>query len=271
MVGLRPGLRCKGREPATVRALVARAASLFATEPRDSRDAADAFSDALARCGTTEAERTLSGWLDLSRARRECSTRARQARLATSAWKTLRWSPCSTLPRDPKSRWAPRCSLSPGSAGWANRYRRASTRSRSRRSAALALACFCGSRARACGHARGAEARRDCVQPGFTSASGRTPCASSARSRRTVSLRSASPPNSSPPGAADRGTSGLARLGTPDHGARGRSWTREGRPTLERLAALPVPERASATFVRRIVSLRCRAAALIAPDFGDAR
>jgi cyclophilin family peptidyl-prolyl cis-trans isomerase len=63
------GVTCRGREPSTVRALVARAASLDAEpEPNASRARAPApdaaITDALARCGTPDAERTLAAWLD---------------------------------------------------------------------------------------------------------------------------------------------------------------------------------------------------------------
>src|SRR6185436_6865859 len=47
--------------------------------------------------------------------------------------------------------------------------------------------------------------------------------------------------------------------------------SKDARPTLERLAALPVPERASAAFSRRVVTLRCRSAVLLAKEFGDPR
>jgi len=67
------GYACKGREPATVRALASRAASLFsddATKAAHGLDALDAVADALARCGSGEAERTLRGWLDTRHADR---------------------------------------------------------------------------------------------------------------------------------------------------------------------------------------------------------
>jgi cyclophilin family peptidyl-prolyl cis-trans isomerase/HEAT repeat protein len=64
------GATCSGREPALVRALVARAASLEAapspkTDP-DARlgiDATSAIADALSRCGSALAEQTLAAWL----------------------------------------------------------------------------------------------------------------------------------------------------------------------------------------------------------------
>lgn len=60
------GYTCKGREPQTVRALVARAASLAASPPPpvkmiDGPEAA--IADALGRCGNAEAEATLRAWL----------------------------------------------------------------------------------------------------------------------------------------------------------------------------------------------------------------
>ena len=65
------GYTCKGREPVTVRALIARAASLVSSAKPSTRIAArarieplDAIADALARCGTSDAERSLRAWLD---------------------------------------------------------------------------------------------------------------------------------------------------------------------------------------------------------------
>jgi cyclophilin family peptidyl-prolyl cis-trans isomerase len=67
------GYACKGREPATVRALAVRAASLFsddASKRAQGLEAFDALCDALARCGNGDAERTLRGWLDTRHAER---------------------------------------------------------------------------------------------------------------------------------------------------------------------------------------------------------
>lgn len=77
------GYACKGREPATVRALVARAASL----PPDPTGAAApslgdvwppiaSIADALARCATIEAEHTLRVWLEGPRERAEAAALA---------------------------------------------------------------------------------------------------------------------------------------------------------------------------------------------------
>lgn len=64
------GYGCRERGPRTVRALVARAASLAAdaTTPADEgrARAIDAIADALGRCGGPEAEVTLRAWLSLS-------------------------------------------------------------------------------------------------------------------------------------------------------------------------------------------------------------
>ncbi|MEZ4222456.1 MAG: peptidylprolyl isomerase [Polyangiaceae bacterium] len=62
------GYACKGRELPTVRALVLRAASLAALAPDTAAtaplvDPNAAIADALARCGTQEAEATLRAWL----------------------------------------------------------------------------------------------------------------------------------------------------------------------------------------------------------------
>jgi cyclophilin family peptidyl-prolyl cis-trans isomerase len=61
------GAGCEGREPATVRALVARAASLGSGAPHGRLSAPGAISDAIGRCGTESAERTLAAWLQASR------------------------------------------------------------------------------------------------------------------------------------------------------------------------------------------------------------
>ncbi len=65
------GYTCRGREAQTVRALVARAAFLDAAPRSDTArfalDPRDAVSDALSRCGTAEAEATLRAWLDGAR------------------------------------------------------------------------------------------------------------------------------------------------------------------------------------------------------------
>jgi cyclophilin family peptidyl-prolyl cis-trans isomerase/HEAT repeat protein len=60
------GFACKGRETATVRMLVSRAASLAAEPPQPGSrlDVHATLSDALARCGNPEAEATLRAWLD---------------------------------------------------------------------------------------------------------------------------------------------------------------------------------------------------------------
>jgi cyclophilin family peptidyl-prolyl cis-trans isomerase len=64
------GVSCSGREPETVRALVARGASLAEKKPGKADDRRfalspiDAIADALGRCGTASAEQTLRAWLD---------------------------------------------------------------------------------------------------------------------------------------------------------------------------------------------------------------
>ncbi len=75
------GYACKGREPATVRALVMRAASLAASPPApmpksllDGPQAA--IADALGRCGTAEAEATLRAWLAGDKPRAEAAALA---------------------------------------------------------------------------------------------------------------------------------------------------------------------------------------------------
>jgi cyclophilin family peptidyl-prolyl cis-trans isomerase len=60
------GYACKGREEATTRTLVLRAASLLAADRKPPGEVVDALSQALARCGTPVAERTLRAWLDVS-------------------------------------------------------------------------------------------------------------------------------------------------------------------------------------------------------------
>lgn len=61
------GYGCAGRQGPATRALAARAASVASTPVSPARDLAlDAIADGLARCGGDEAERTLSGWLDLA-------------------------------------------------------------------------------------------------------------------------------------------------------------------------------------------------------------
>lgn len=65
------GLLCEGREPETVRALVARAASWVGGAPGTSEperlavSLPSAVSDAVSRCGTDEGESTLRAWLDV--------------------------------------------------------------------------------------------------------------------------------------------------------------------------------------------------------------
>lgn len=61
------GYACQGREEATTRALVLRATSLMAGGSQPDARLVDAFCQALARCGTPVAERTLRAWLDGSR------------------------------------------------------------------------------------------------------------------------------------------------------------------------------------------------------------
>ena len=82
------GYACKGREPATVRALVSRAASLSAAQAEHDRQTGGlwgpiaSIADALARCATSEAEQTLRAWLDGPRPRAEAAALA-LGRLAT--------------------------------------------------------------------------------------------------------------------------------------------------------------------------------------------
>lgn len=61
------GYACKGNEATTVRALVSRAATLAtsAEKPAGPLDLDAALADALARCGSPEAEATLRAWLDI--------------------------------------------------------------------------------------------------------------------------------------------------------------------------------------------------------------
>jgi cyclophilin family peptidyl-prolyl cis-trans isomerase len=77
------GYACKGREPATVRALVSRAAALdpidagrsSASDP-ELWDPIAAIADALSRCATIEAEHTLRAWLEGSSSRAESAALA---------------------------------------------------------------------------------------------------------------------------------------------------------------------------------------------------
>ena len=81
------GYACRGREPKTVRALVARAASLTAdrvTSPLLSP--AEAIADALGRCAGTEAESTLRAWLSGPKPRAEAAALA-LGRIATHSGK----------------------------------------------------------------------------------------------------------------------------------------------------------------------------------------
>jgi len=81
------GYACRGREPKTVRALVARAASL-----NDERTnppllhPSEAIADALGRCADSEAENTLRAWLSGPKARAEAAALA-LGRLATRSGK----------------------------------------------------------------------------------------------------------------------------------------------------------------------------------------
>src|SRR5262249_40240686 len=61
------GYTCKGREAATVKSLVIRAASLSADPPKISGplDPFASIADALSRCGNAEAEATLRAWLEI--------------------------------------------------------------------------------------------------------------------------------------------------------------------------------------------------------------
>jgi cyclophilin family peptidyl-prolyl cis-trans isomerase len=76
------GYACKGREPATVRALVSRAAALApdaagpAAAEAELWDPIAAIADALARCATIEAEHTLRAWLHGSSGRAESAALA---------------------------------------------------------------------------------------------------------------------------------------------------------------------------------------------------
>lgn len=77
------GFACRGREPSSVRSLVARAASLAAAgepQPAATRgrlfSPVEAIADALGRCGTPDAERSLRSWLEGPKVRAEAAALA---------------------------------------------------------------------------------------------------------------------------------------------------------------------------------------------------
>jgi cyclophilin family peptidyl-prolyl cis-trans isomerase len=81
------GYTCRGREPKTVRALVARAASLHPDSPSQPLESpTSAITDALGRCAGTEAESTLRAWLRGPKSRAEAAALG-LGRLATQTGK----------------------------------------------------------------------------------------------------------------------------------------------------------------------------------------
>lgn len=82
------GYACRGREPATVRKLASRAASLGDEGPEQNPlgSPSAAIADALARCGGAEAERTLRSWLNGPAERAESAALA----LGRLAWAAKR-------------------------------------------------------------------------------------------------------------------------------------------------------------------------------------
>ena len=202
------------------------------------------------RAGTLRHERGRTHAARLARsqrgARRECSARARQARLPAQAARRR-------LDRRPAGRSDPpgaaggllRCSRSAGSLGLANRYRRACTRSRSRRSAGLAV----DARLRSARWVVRARARPP-------SSAKLQPPAATAISERADAVRELGKLG---PGAQPALASALTKLvasSEPLDEAHlvSPAWgplitalealqpgNKEARPTLERLAALPVP------------------------------
>jgi cyclophilin family peptidyl-prolyl cis-trans isomerase len=81
------GYACRGREPKTVRALVARSASLHSERSSQGlQSPIEAIADALGRCAGVEAEGTLRAWLRGPPARAEAAALA-LGRLATQAGK----------------------------------------------------------------------------------------------------------------------------------------------------------------------------------------
>jgi len=81
------GYACRGREPKTVRALLARAASLIAERANPPLvSPAEAIADALGRCAGDEAESTLRAWLHGPKLRAEAAALA-LGRLATQTGK----------------------------------------------------------------------------------------------------------------------------------------------------------------------------------------
>ncbi len=275
------GYACVGREAPTVRALVARAASLLAAET-SAHDAAsgldtfEAIADALARCGTSDAERSLRAWLELP------DTRAHHAALALGrlAARHKRLDDASIVALlDAASR--PDAPISAALFAFSRlgglpdsvqaRLNDVATEALRRDEPARAFAV------RALGRAGNR------AIPKLVEVAGQSAYTPSERAHAIRELARLGPEGQNALGgllprlvpedrALDQEHLVNAAYGPLSSALDGLSaGIAPARPTLERLAKLKLPEKPGAALRRRLISMRCAASALLASTSADAR
>jgi cyclophilin family peptidyl-prolyl cis-trans isomerase len=272
------GYACKGREPQSVRALAARSASLFAADTSASAglDATEAIADALSRCGTSEGERTLRAWLDAVGARSESAAlalgrlAARHKRLDDASIVSLldvasrpeqpvssalfAFTRLAGLPESVQARLdevARELIKRPGASRvYAIRaLGRAGTRAAPKLAEVVANPSFNPSER--------ADAARELAKLGVEG-----------QNALAALLEKLAPPADRPLDPKALVSAGWGPLITVLEALKPE--TRPAEKVLTRLAALAIPDKASPALSRRVITLRCRAAALRARTSADA-
>ncbi|HYP78028.1 MAG TPA: peptidylprolyl isomerase [Polyangiaceae bacterium] len=263
------GYACRGRELKTVRALVARAASLPSDERRASRLAGrgEAIADALGRCASSEAESTLRAWLHGPLPRAEAAALA-LGRLAVQGGKLDDLTLVALLdaadrPRDPlHNALFPLTRLAALNASSAERTRALALRSIAARAPSLEFALRALGRTGDGGYdALGTLAAQHELEPRLRAEALHELGTSGSSGQKALwavfdsGLRSL--PDDATLLSEDFGpiSALIDALSTPIYGSLAQ---------LQALAALTIAEADSATLKRRKVHLRCTAAALLA-------